>query len=164
MSFLNLVVLRCADIERTREFYECFDLEFDRHRHGDGPVHLGTADGWAIIIELYPATEKNPADQCGLGLGVPNLERTAAALRTRGFEPQPFTERPWGLTFVVRDPDGRRVEVKRELGENDPEFIEELRARIDDADANPDSWIPANEAMRQIREDLDGVDRSDADE
>jgi catechol 2,3-dioxygenase-like lactoylglutathione lyase family enzyme len=158
MSFLNLIVLRCSDIERTREFYECFGLEFERHRHGKGPEHLGTADGWAIIIELYPATEEHPADRCGIGLGVPDLQKTTELLRTRGFEPGPLTERPWGLTFVVRDPDGRRVEVKREVGADDPEFLEELEKSL----ADPEPGIPVEDAMRQIRERInDTVDTDD---
>ncbi len=120
MGFINLVVLRCEDIERSREFYECFELSFERHRHGNGPEHFAASDEFAIILELYPASVSNPADRCGLGFGVPNLEIAAARLRERGFEPGPTMEQPWGVTFVVRDPDGRRVEVKRDL----PEFAE----------------------------------------
>jgi len=34
-------------------------------------------------------------------------------LADRGFAPGATADRPWGRTFVVRDPDGRRVEVKQ---------------------------------------------------
>jgi lactoylglutathione lyase len=115
VSVLNLIVLRCADLDRTREFYESFDLKFERHRHGTGPEHYGAIDGRAAVIELYPAEEGNPADRCGVGFGVADLDRTAAALRSRGFDPGPTEQNPWGETFVVRDPEGRRVEVKREV-------------------------------------------------
>ena len=114
VSILNLIVLRCADIDRTRSFYESFDLRFERHRHGSGPEHYGTVDDREAVVELYPASERNPADRCGVGFGVPDLDRTAAALRSRGFDPGPTAQNPWGETFVVRDPDGRRVEVKHE--------------------------------------------------
>jgi lactoylglutathione lyase len=134
MSFLNLVVLRCIDIERTRAFYECLGLQFERHRHGDGPEHLTAVDDWAIVIELYPATERNPADRCGVGLGVANPEKAIMALRSNGFDPGPIEQRPWGPSFVVRDPEGRRVEVKREVSEDDPEVQEELARRLKEHD------------------------------
>lgn len=114
MSFVNLLVLRCADVARTRAFYECLDLEFSEHQHGKGPVHSGTMDGKGLVLELYPASEKNPLDRSGLGFGSPNLERVIAAFVSRNFEPGVIEEKPWGMTFVVRDPDGRRVEVKVE--------------------------------------------------
>jgi lactoylglutathione lyase len=112
MSFVNLLVLRCADVSRTRAFYECFGLEFEEHQHGNGAVHSGTMDGMGLILELYPASEKNPADRCGLGFGTPDLNLVTAALIAQKFEPGNIERQPWGLTFVVRDPDGRRVNSK----------------------------------------------------
>ena len=117
MSFVNLLVLRCGDVARTRVFYECLELEFNEHRHGDGPIHAGAMDGMGLILELYPASEKNPVDRCGLGFGAPDLDRVIAALRAKQFEPGKIEDQPWGKTFVVRDPDGRRVEVKFELSD-----------------------------------------------
>ncbi len=111
MSFVNLLVLRCGDVARTSEFYACLDLEFSEHQHG-GPIHSGATDGVGLLLELYPASEKNPVDRCGLGFGSPNLERVMAALISRKFEPGEIQQNPWGRTFVARDPDGRRVEVK----------------------------------------------------
>jgi len=115
MSFLNLLVLRCADVAKTRAFYECFGLKFDEHKHGDGPVHSGAMDNMGLILELYPASVKNPVDRCGIGFGSPSLERVIASMVALGFEPGKVEQQAWGTTFVVRDPDGRRVEVKHEL-------------------------------------------------
>jgi catechol 2,3-dioxygenase-like lactoylglutathione lyase family enzyme len=125
MSFINLLVLRCTDVARTRAFYKCLELEFDEHRHGNGPVHSGTMDGMGLVLELYPATEKNPVDRCGIGFGHPDLERVTAALVALGFEPGKIDAKSWGRSFVARDPDGRRVEVKFELRDGDPELAEE---------------------------------------
>src|SRR6266481_8894238 len=36
---LNLVVLRCADIDRAMAFYSKLGLHFARHRHGTGAEH-----------------------------------------------------------------------------------------------------------------------------
>lgn len=39
MPSLSLLVLRAADVERTRGFYEALGLVFTREQHGSGPVH-----------------------------------------------------------------------------------------------------------------------------
>jgi catechol 2,3-dioxygenase-like lactoylglutathione lyase family enzyme len=126
LSFVNLLVLRCADVGKTRAFYESLGLEFSEHKHGDGPVHSGTMDTMGLVLELYPASERNPADRCGLGFGSPNLERVIAAMVAAGFEPGTIEKQPWGITFVARDPDGRRVEVKYELSDEQDRAIEGL--------------------------------------
>ena len=36
---LSLVVLRCADLERTRRFYEALGLTLMPEQHGSGPRH-----------------------------------------------------------------------------------------------------------------------------
>lgn len=110
MKGLNLLVLRSADIDAARRFYECFGMTFERHRHGDGPEHFG-AEGPAGVFEIYPAGANGP-DCAGLGFAAQDLAATSDRLRAAGFEPGDITEQPWGTTFVVRDPDGRRVEVQ----------------------------------------------------
>jgi catechol 2,3-dioxygenase-like lactoylglutathione lyase family enzyme len=154
MSFVNLLVLRCGDVARTREFYECLGLQFDEHQHDGGPIHSSAMDGMGLIIELHPASEKNPADRCGLGFGLPDLQRVIEALTQRGFEPGKIQQQPWGPTFVARDPDGRRVEVKRELSDGDPEFEAELKSRIDAIDRGEVKMIPAEETIARLGEML----------
>jgi lactoylglutathione lyase len=96
MLDLNLLVLRCSDLERAKAFYECLDLEFEKHRHGDGPEHYAVEqDG--CVLELYPADVGVAGDGTGLGFAVPGQ----------------IVDRPWGRTFVIRDPDHRRVECKQ---------------------------------------------------
>ena len=65
------------------------------------------------MFELYPATgASGGGDRTGLGFTVADLPAAHAALLARGFAPGEARDNPWGRTFVVRDPDGRRVEVK----------------------------------------------------
>ena len=64
-------------------------------------------------MELYPA-KQGTDDKTGLGFSVEDLTQKFEELNSKGFAPQPISKTDWGETFVVRDPDGRRVEVKKE--------------------------------------------------
>lgn len=59
---LDVVVLRCADLDATLAFYERLGLEFAEEQHGRGPRHFSTQLG-AAVLELYPATDRFPIDQ-----------------------------------------------------------------------------------------------------
>ena len=110
MNGLNLLVLRCRDLEAARAFYESFGLRFAKHAHGSGPEHYAHEDALGVF-ELYSAAGIAD-DKTGLGFGAPDLESMYQRLSSAGYAPQPIRQNPWGKTFVVRDPDGRRVEVK----------------------------------------------------
>jgi lactoylglutathione lyase len=110
MKSLNLLVLRCANIERSKSFYEIFGMAFVKQQHGNGPVHYAfeQPDG---IFELYPS-EGGAPDQTGLGFVTGDLEGLHMLLRRNQFAPREIRNTELGRMFVVRDPDGRRVEVK----------------------------------------------------
>jgi catechol 2,3-dioxygenase-like lactoylglutathione lyase family enzyme len=107
---MNLLVLRCRDLEASRAFYESLGLRFTRHAHGSGPEHYAHEDERGVL-ELYPATSAE-GDRTGLGFGSRELEDLFARFEAGGYHPQPIRQNPWGRTFVVRDPDDRRVELK----------------------------------------------------
>jgi len=109
---LNLLVLRCRDVEAARRFYELLGMTFTKHRHGTGPEHYAQEDERGVF-ELYPAGDA-PADTAGVGFGVPEVEEAFARFESAGFSPKPVRETQWGRSFVVRDPDGRRVEIKQQ--------------------------------------------------
>ena len=111
MVNLNLIVLRCADIESARRFYETLGMSFSRHAHGTGPEHYAHEDARGVF-ELYPAQEGS-ADRTGLGFVSGDLHQTRASFVSAQFEPGPVCETPWGVSFVVRDPDGRRIEISK---------------------------------------------------
>lgn len=91
---LNLLVLRCRDIEATRTFYTQLGLTFIREQHGNGPVHYSTYLG-GLLLELYP-TNGEP-DNVRLGVSVSST--LLAQFNTHTQDP------PQGC----RDPDGRFV-------------------------------------------------------
>lgn len=107
---LDLLVLRVADLERSRRFYEALGLVFVEERHGSGPVHLAATLESGLVVELYPVTGDAPPDtQTRLGFTVGSRSAVLSALRGRGFAvPADGDDR---RTVVVTDPDGRRVEL-----------------------------------------------------
>lgn len=112
MKSLNLLVLRCRDLEASRRFYEQFGLRFTQHAHGAGPGHYAHEDERGVL-ELYPAAGEDAGDKTGLGFSQPDLDELFERLTAAGHRPQPPRQNPWGRTLVLRDPDDRRVELKQ---------------------------------------------------
>jgi lactoylglutathione lyase len=109
---LKLIVIRTMELDQLMEFYGCIGIQFKEERHGSGPRHFAT-DFNGMVFEIYPA--KNPEDvdrTTRLGFYVSDMNATLSLLRINGDavveEPR---ESPWGLRAVVRDPDGRAVEL-----------------------------------------------------
>jgi len=115
---LNLLVLRCRNFEKCRTFYELLGFQFIEHAHGSGPKHFACeiAD---FVFELYPAPSSDYLDQTGVGFFADGLPAIHHQLAQAGYEPGPIKQNPWGSTFVVRDPDGRRVEMKARERDSD---------------------------------------------
>lgn len=116
MKNLNLVVLRCRALEAVRSFYECFGMSFTMHAHGSGPEQDAHEDERGVF-ELYPVPAGSRPDNVALGFGVGDLSRIRERLVQLGYLPELIRDNPWGRTFVVRDPDQRRVEIKESPGE-----------------------------------------------
>ena len=111
MRSLNLLVLRCANIERSKSFYEIFGMAFQKEQHGNGPAHYACQDERGVF-EIYP-TESGAPDQTGLGFLTGDLDGLHMLLRRNQFAPREIRDTELGRMFVVRDPDGRRIEVKQ---------------------------------------------------
>jgi catechol 2,3-dioxygenase-like lactoylglutathione lyase family enzyme len=109
MATLTLLVLRCRDLERSKQFYMALGLVFIKEQHGSGPLHYSSQLG-TTLIELYPATSSTSSVR--LGLAVNDVAAILESVRSLGFavEHEPTVERP---TCVVRDPDDNRVELSQ---------------------------------------------------
>lgn len=103
---LNLLVLRCESIDKTRCFYENFGFVFVKEQHGNGPVHYSTKVQ-DIVLELYPASQAFPVDKCRLGfsLSSSNFEYVSHHFETK------IITRDDRKILLIRDPDFRWVEV-----------------------------------------------------
>ncbi|HLJ55649.1 MAG TPA: VOC family protein [Chthonomonadaceae bacterium] len=118
---LNLLVLRCGDVAASLVFYQALELEFVEERHGAGPTHFAATMG-ELVIELYPRPDARPTEGSGcdparLGFTVSTLDGVLARLADLGVlvESPPRATR-WGRRAVVRDPDGRAVELVESAG------------------------------------------------
>ncbi len=104
---LNLLVLRTNKLDDLKEFYSTFGARFVSERHGSGPHHYSARLG-DLVLEIYPTADGAlPDPGLRIGLVVDDLH---GALRSVGQAVTP-RQTQWGLRAVVRDPDGRAVEL-----------------------------------------------------
>lgn len=76
---LSLVVLRCANLDQSRQFYETLGIVFTPEQHGSGPHHYSARLG-PTILELYPAAK--PPTPIRIGLGVIDVRAAISAARS----------------------------------------------------------------------------------
>jgi lactoylglutathione lyase len=105
---LSLQVLRCADLERSRAFYESLGLAFTREQHDRGPLHYSSRVG-DTVLELYP---KGTLDTSGLRFGLILLRgREVLDALTQCGGALVSTDSRDVRRVVVRDPDGHTLEL-----------------------------------------------------
>jgi catechol 2,3-dioxygenase-like lactoylglutathione lyase family enzyme len=113
---VNLLVLRCKDIEVTRRFYEQLGLAFVEEKHGSGPQHF-VWESSGFVLELYPMRDGQSPDNVRIGLSTPLLADLAGDLRHNtdvNIVKQPYTTAD-RIVMLLQDPDGRKVEVSQPL-------------------------------------------------
>lgn len=110
---LTLLVLKTHQVEQLRAFYQNLGVDLIEEQHGKGPVHFaGRAS--AVVIEVYPLLDYgSPVDSSTrLGFVVENVADVIRALEGIGTKiVMPPKETAWGFQAVVKDPDGRSVEL-----------------------------------------------------
>lgn len=104
---LNLLVLRCADIDASGRFYEALGFSFVREQHGSGPEHLAGQLG-DFVLELYPATEERVTHGLRIGFYVLTLEAVLQRLESVGGRVRTRTGRG---AAIVEDLDGHVLEL-----------------------------------------------------
>jgi len=113
---LNLVVLRCADIDQAMAFYSKLGLNFRKHQHGTGPEHY-SAEMAGAVFELYPQSGDGPSTLgTRVGFCVSSVDDVIQALSDY---PTAIISQPkdseWGRRAIVADPDGHRLELLQVL-------------------------------------------------
>lgn len=113
---VNLLVLRCRDVELTRRFYEKLGMSFAKEKHGRGPEHHAWQNG-DFVLELYPTSHQQTPDNVWLGFSTPLLaDISGNILHSPDVKvakpPYATADR---LVMLLEDPDGRKVEISQEL-------------------------------------------------
>ena len=109
---LTLLVLKTRQVDRVRTFYEVLGITFTEERHGSGPRHHAGRVG-DVVKEVYLLPEGVAVDtSTRLGFTVGDLAKVVQALQVAGtlMAKEP-TQTTWGRQAVVKDPDGRSVEL-----------------------------------------------------
>ena len=110
---LTLLVLKTRQVEELRRFYLALGIALAQVQHGWGPVHFAGLAG-DVVVEVYPLSEDGgPADaSTRLGFAVEDVAGVVQALQGVGTQVVTLPrETAWGLQAVVKDPDGRSVEL-----------------------------------------------------
>lgn len=110
---LKLLVIRSKDIHLLVSFYKQLGLEFEYHQHGKGPMHYSCLID-DVVFELYPLLkdQKEVDSSTRIGFEVENLDRTIERLKKENtLIIQMPQKSSFGYTAVVKDPDGRKLEL-----------------------------------------------------
>lgn len=105
---LEYIVLRCADLERSRAFYEALGFKPVSEQHGTGARHY-VCDLGGVVVELYP-TATPQTSNLRLGLRVAALGAVVDALTTIGASIVRVDAA--GTSALVRDPDGHEIALQ----------------------------------------------------
>lgn len=108
---LKLLVLKTVAVEQLRNFYARLDFEFVEEQHGSGPQHWSAPVGDGIL-EIYPLPEDGIVDvTTRLGFAVSDVKEVVESVRQLSEVVTEPKQTQWGLRAVVRDTDGRAVEL-----------------------------------------------------
>ncbi len=116
---LNLLILRSANPEELTAFYMTLGLRFVHHRHGAGPYHY-SAEMDGFVLEIYPLSKSQtrPDPFVRLGFSVVNLDELLRKVSPGSILQVPLKSE-WGYRCVIRDPEGRRVELVEDVLERE---------------------------------------------
>ena len=108
---LKLLVIRTHHLDQSK-FYRTIGIALAEESHGKGPVHYaGTLDD--AIFEIYPNSAETSLDTTiRLGFSVTDPQQVLQSLSCLGTQiVRQLGQTTWGYRALVRDPDGRIVEL-----------------------------------------------------
>jgi lactoylglutathione lyase len=111
---LNLLVIRTKEPEKLKNQYELIGHKFDYHRHGNGPFHYASEMN-GFVFEIYPLSKsmEKADNSLRLGFEIENLKSKIDELVNSNWVIlSELKNTEWGLTTVIQDLDGRKVELK----------------------------------------------------
>ena len=111
---INLLVIRTSNPKALSIFYERLGMVFQYHQHGNGPMHYSAEFG-GLVFEIYPLlkSQETPDHSLRLGFEVDDLDELILKLKEVQVEIlQNPTHTDWGYIGIIKDPDGRKIELK----------------------------------------------------
>jgi catechol 2,3-dioxygenase-like lactoylglutathione lyase family enzyme len=110
MTGLTLLVIRCADVDQTKDFYAAvLGQKFQREQHGTGPVHFAAVLEDGTVFEIYPAGNRQPTTDMRFGFSVKSIKNTKRRLSHWRLC---LDTTPDGQGFTVQDLAGNTVEIR----------------------------------------------------
>lgn len=115
---LNLLVIRSNNINELSKFYSKLGIEFEYHKHGNGPYHYSGKLG-NIIFEIYPLSkgQEIPDKFLRIGFEVNNLEEFIKKMENVEIV-KPPTQSQFGQYAVIKDIEGRKIEITQKQIKN----------------------------------------------
>jgi len=112
-SQLALLVIKTKDPLALKIFYEKLGLSFQEEKHDTGPLHYSCSFN-GVVMEIFPLPKSVAvADTTTrLGFRVKDLDKVISGLRecNTTIVAAP-AQNDWGYTAIIKDPDGRAVEL-----------------------------------------------------
>ena len=117
---INLIVIRTDKPKELSEFYEQIGMNFKYHQHGKGTWHYSTEIG-KTVFEIYPLmkNQESPDKSLRLGFTIENLDEIIENFKKQNIEiVRESKESEWGYFAIVKDLDGRKIELKKKPAGN----------------------------------------------
>lgn len=107
----TLIVVRSTRAEKLKEQYEALGMTFDYHQHGKGPFHYSAEMG-GLVFEIYPTDHPENVDKgTRLGFKIDDYEQRTDLISKKWDTVSPIKETEWGKMMILKDLDGRKVEL-----------------------------------------------------
>lgn len=119
VEFASLVLFS-SRVRQTADFYRALGIDLADEDHGDGSPHAATDLGGVhfAVLDAEAPSDRTPAWRAAgssfPGIYVESLDQTLTTLAKLG-APLLLAHQPrsWGCRAVVKDPDGRAVEINQ---------------------------------------------------
>lgn len=161
---LNLVALRCENLDISLRFYTSFGLRFSRFCYAGSDTECADAqvpgsefaltadtpgaEASGVTLELQPRGDRPATYAVAIGFFVSSVDRAVeAAVAAGGRVLTPPESWPWGRRAAVVDPDGHRVEfAEAPWGRLTGSYPADVEVLDGEADAKPGSVLSSGDS------------------
>jgi lactoylglutathione lyase len=111
---INLIVIKTSQPDFLAEQYELIGLNFEYHKHSNGPYHYATSiEGLTFEIYPLPKSKTESDNTTRLGFEIEKLDTVIRNLTNTNWKIISMPElTEWGYNAILEDIDGRKIELK----------------------------------------------------